>query len=101
MPDPKTPPRLMTVARAAAALDCHPETVRRAIRSGRLACYRMRGCTRISPEHLQAYLDASFHPAKSADDEPVATLGARSGVRDVAGQFRLERRMRAALSKSG
>jgi hypothetical protein len=49
MLDPTTPPRLMTVARAAAELDCHPD------------------------------LDASFSPAKSAADEPSAAPGARGG----------------------
>jgi excisionase family DNA binding protein len=56
-------PRLMTVAGAAAALTRHPETVRRAIRAGRLGCYRIGGCTRISPEQLEAYLTASELPA--------------------------------------
>jgi excisionase family DNA binding protein len=96
-------PRLMTVARVAAQLDCHPETIRRAIREGRLACYRMRGCTRISPEHLQAYLDA--FECRALDQIPqhlnsVAGGGKSSGgMAASAAASRLERRMRLALAK--
>ena len=47
-------PRLMTITEAADSVDVHPETLRRAIRQ--LACYRLGGCTRISPEQLNEYL---------------------------------------------
>jgi hypothetical protein len=58
----------------------------------------MRGVTRISLEHLQAYLDASLTPA-NLDDEPEGATGVISEAVDVARRFRLGRRMRPALSK--
>lgn len=41
----------------------HPETIRCAIRSKRLACYRLNGSVRISPEQLAAYLADNFYRA--------------------------------------
>jgi excisionase family DNA binding protein len=50
-------PLLLTVARAAEQLAVNPETIRRAIRNGRLVPHKFGGCIRISWEQLQAFLD--------------------------------------------
>ncbi len=96
-------PRLMTVAAAAAELDCHPETLRRAIRAGRLSCYRMGGCTRIAPEHLTAYLEDHLCPARDPMDQSSNGAGASGtpsgGKMDIAEGLRLERRMTRALDR--
>jgi excisionase family DNA binding protein len=96
-------PTLMTAARAAEILGCHPETIRRAIRSERLSCYRFGGCTRISPEHLQSYLDAALCPARDQTDlssSPTEANSQSSGGReDRVAAFRLEQRMNAALDR--
>lgn len=95
--------RLLTVADAAVRVCCHPETIRRAIRRGDLACYRMRGCTRIDPDHLQAYLDTSLCPA-SGTTIPTSSSGGAGGQSSggratAAAELRLEQRMNAALDK--
>jgi excisionase family DNA binding protein len=84
--------KLLTVEKAAAALDCHSETIRRAIRSGRLGCYRFGGLIRISPEQLRQFLDASFCPAKSPPDPTTSQ-------RDVVNDFRRHRSIRKALGQ--
>ncbi|GEN63188.1 hypothetical protein AOE01nite_14120 [Acetobacter oeni] len=76
MSDAITP--LLTVSRAASILGCHVETVRRAIRSGRLAAFRMRGCTRISQADLKAYLDTYHCPAHEMTN-PIWNSGGASG----------------------
>jgi excisionase family DNA binding protein len=100
---PEFRPALMTVNGAAEQIGCHPETIRRAIRTGRLACYRMRGCTRIAPEHLQAYLDASLCPARDQQDHDsnsTAANGTSRGGREMSvSDFRQARRIRAALDR--
>lgn len=53
---------LMTIAEAAALLKVHPETIRRAVRNGKLEAYRRPGMTRISVPALQAYLDRCKSP---------------------------------------
>ena len=101
MPEPL--PRLFTVDSAAAQLDCHPETLRRAIRRGDLACYRIGGCTRIAPEHLTAYLEASLCPARAPQDPSLSGTAASGpsagGTQDAVDTFRQARRTRAALDK--
>lgn len=96
-----TEPILMTVSRAAASLGCHPETLRRAIRRGTLACYRFGGCTRISPEHLQAYLENALCPARDPKAQSLRYTGddgpSFGGKTDRVGDFRLGQRMNAAL----
>jgi excisionase family DNA binding protein len=88
-------PRMMSIAKVAAQIDCHPETLRRAIRAGKLACYKLGRCTRITQEQLQAYLDAALCPAVDQTDP-----AADEGVRSFLDEFRWQRRMEAALDKS-
>lgn len=97
-------PRLLTAAAAATQLGCHPETIRRAIRAGALACYRLGGCTRIAPEQLAAYLERHRCPARDPQDpssNSAAASGASSGGTEasVAG-FRQGRRTRRALDRA-
>jgi excisionase family DNA binding protein len=91
----ETPP-MMTVAQAAQRLGCNPETLRRAIRQGRLACYRFGGCTRLSEEHLRAYLDSALRPAR--DPKPTGA-DESGGMAVVLDEFRLKRRIDAALDR--
>ena len=49
-------PKLFTVEVIADQLGMHPETIRRAIRSGRMGCYRLGGCVRISAVFLAVRL---------------------------------------------
>ena len=62
-------PRLMTVAAAAAELDCHPETIRRAIRAGKIAHYRLMGMIRVSPEQIAAFVESCLQPARDTEDK--------------------------------
>ncbi len=98
-----TEPLFLTVDEAAAHLAVHPETIRRAIRRGELACYRRRGCTRIAPEHLQAYMDAAFCPARgsaSSTSNGAATAGpSSSGKAVTVADFRLRQRLKAAADR--
>jgi excisionase family DNA binding protein len=64
--------RLLTITKAAEQFDCHPETLRRAIRAGKLACYRFGGAVRLSPEHLQAWMDAALCPARDPQDQSLS-----------------------------
>jgi excisionase family DNA binding protein len=97
-------PRIYTTATAAAALGYHVETVRRAIREGRLACYRPGRAARISEEHLQAWLKASECPARDPQDQSsngTEADGASSGgTMDLGAELRQERRMNQALEGS-
>ena len=97
------PPPLLTVAAAAARLDCSPETVRRAIRAGRLACYRIGGCTRIAPEHVAAFLETRLCPARDPQDpgsNSAAAPGASSGGTAASGAaFQQGRRTGRALDR--
>ncbi len=94
-------PRLMTIIRAAQSLGCHPETLRRAVRSGTLSCYRFGGCTRISPDQLQAYLESALclaHDTKALNSSNAEDSGTSNGSKtEIAAALRLERRMNAAL----
>lgn len=72
-------PALLTVEAAAHQLGVHPETVRRAIRSKKLACYRFAGCIRVSPDHLTAYLETHLCPAQG-QTVPSSTGAVESGL---------------------
>lgn len=85
----------MTVADAAACLECAPETVRRAIRGGKLACYRLGGCIRISADQLGAYLEASLCPARE-QNSPAAAMDDHDQTSAV-DVFRHQQRVRRAL----
>ena len=95
---------LLTVEDVAARLGTHPETIRRAIRSKRLTCYRLNGCIRIAPDHLNSYLEASLCPAlgqpvQSSKSEPES--GASSGGMAIpVDVFQQARRTRLALDKA-
>jgi excisionase family DNA binding protein len=82
----------MTIAAVAVELGCHPETVRRAIRSGHLACYRMGGITRVSSEQLATYLDRCLRPARATEDEHSAN------TEEALRRFRFSLRVRKALN---
>ena len=84
-------PRLMTVA-AAAELDCHPETIRRAIRAGKLTHYRLMGLIRISPDQIAAFVESGLQPARDPEDKR------STGTEEALRQFRLDRRIRKALN---
>ena len=98
-----TEPLFLTVDEAAARIRVHPETIRRAIRRGELACYRRPGCTRIAPEHLQAYMDAALCPARGSTgltSNGAATAGPSSGTQSATvADFRLRQRLKAALDR--
>lgn len=75
-------PELLTVAEVAERFKLSAETVRRAIRTERLACYRVLGCTRISPADLAAYLESARCPAsdlQTPNSASTAASGASSG----------------------
>lgn len=94
-------PRLYTTASAAAALGYHVETIRRAIRAGKLACYRPGRNARIAPEHLDAWLKASECPARDPNDplsnDTEADGQSSGGMAASVAEFRLEQRMNKAL----
>ncbi len=60
-------PKLFTVEVVAGQFGVHPETIRRAIRSGRMGCYRLGGCIRVSADQLAAYLEASLCSSRKQD----------------------------------
>ena len=94
---------MLTVRKAAALLDMHPETLRRAIRAGKLACYKPGRCARITETQLQAYLDAHLCPARDQTDP--ASNGESSdgtssaGMQTSVAAFQLGRRKNAALDR--
>lgn len=67
---PSIIPRLMTVAAASAELQCNPETIRRAIRARQLACYRLGGLIRVTPEQLVAHVESTLRPAHDPQGKP-------------------------------
>jgi len=95
------PKPLLTVQQAAVWLNCHPETVRRAIRAGKLAAYRRTNCTRVSEADLVAYLNTFYQPAEpgadvaSQDETRLAALQSKKAVDD----FRLALRIKRALAR--
>ena len=94
---------MLTVRKAAVLLDVHPETLRRAIRAGKLACYKPGRCARITEAQLQAYLDAHLCPARDQTDpnsNGENSDGTSSGGMETnVAAFRLAQRMNAALDK--
>ncbi|KXV69539.1 hypothetical protein AD951_06085 [Acetobacter malorum] len=98
-----TLPVFMTVPEAAMAVRRHPETLRRAIRQGRLAAWRQRGCTLVSPEALRAYMEDFFCPAsatKSLISNAVeASTTSSGGSPESVTVYRQEQRMRRSLDK--
>lgn len=73
----------MGVAQVAAQLGLHPETIRRAIRGGSLACYKFGGRARISEEQLQAYLDRSLQRQPEAQQFAERDEAIRAFRRDI------------------
>lgn len=96
-------PRLLTVRKAASEIDVCPETVRRAIRSGKLAAYLRPGGYRVSTVDLQAYMDTYHCPASETTSRTwnyAAANGRLSGGKaDKESAFRLAQRTRNALAK--
>jgi len=94
---------LLTINRAASIVGCHTETLRRAIRAGKLAAYCRPGATRISETDLKAYLDTYHCPATEMTSRTwnyVAANGPSSGgKKENATDSRLALRMRNALDK--
>lgn len=97
---------MLTLRAAAAQLAVSERTIRREIADGRLLAIRVRGCFRIRPEDLAAYLDAQCQSAKSATagkfdcasavasalsalyrPAPPRPMHARSKIRSVAGRL--------------
>lgn len=60
------PVEVLTVERAAERVGCHVETIRRAIRSGRLQAARVGSQWRVSPEALAEWM-ASPSPSPDAE----------------------------------
>jgi excisionase family DNA binding protein len=73
--------------------DCHPETIRRAIRSGRMACYQLGGMIRISPDQLETLIQSTLRPAK--DETSVEA----KNTKEVLREFRFNRRIDKALRR--
>ncbi|MGL4966122.1 MAG: helix-turn-helix domain-containing protein [Inquilinus sp.] len=99
------PARYLTVERAAAIVEVDPETIRRAIRAGRLACYRPGGgrLIRITPEQLDAYMESTLCPVRETTppiSDPDEASSKSSGTKaDSVDGFRQARRTRSALDK--
>ncbi|GAJ30586.1 helix-turn-helix domain-containing protein [Acidomonas methanolica] len=96
-------PVFMTVPEAAMAVRRHPETLRRAIREGRLAAWRQRGCTLVSVADLMAYMEGFLCPAQKmktpTSNSGAASITSSGGKRENDVDFRLAQRMRSALDK--
>ena len=95
---------LLTVEAAAQHLGCHPETIRRAIRTRKLACYRLSGCIRIAPDHLTAYLESNLCPAQGQTaprSSNTAASGSSSGTttEERVAAFQQARRIKSAVNK--
>ncbi|MBF0860222.1 hypothetical protein HKD24_13585 [Gluconobacter sp. LMG 31484] len=76
----------------------HPETLRRAIRQGRLAAWRQRGCTLVSLEALRAYMEDFFCPASASksltSNSAVASIVSSGGPMENAIAFQRAQRMK-------
>lgn len=96
-------PRLLTVRKVASEIDVCPETIRRAIRTGRLAAYRHPSGYRVSTVDLQAYMDTYHCPASEMTSRTLSYVGANGrsygGKADKESAFRLAQRTRNALAK--
>ena len=95
---------LLTVEAAAERLGCAPETVRRAIRAGRLACYRLGGCIRIAPEHLSAFLESHLCPVRDqtapASSSTADSTTSPGGTDRHVGAYQQARRTQSALDRA-
>ncbi|WP_390614214.1 helix-turn-helix domain-containing protein [Gluconacetobacter diazotrophicus] len=91
----------MTVAAAASIAGLHIDTLRKAIREGRLEAYRRPRATRVTPEALRAYMDLYLCPAKDQIGHfwnSIEGRGASSGGRaESASEARRVLRMKRAL----
>ncbi len=88
-------PKLFTVEFVAEQFNVHPETIRRAIRSRRMGCYRLGGCIRVSTEQLAEYLGSILCSSRE-QNLPAAFVATHDQTSAVA-EFRRGRRMRRAL----
>lgn len=95
-------PRYMTVAKAASIADLHIDTVRKAIRQGKLEAYRRPRATRVTPEALKAYMDLYLCPARDQNDHSSNYIGGRGtlsgGKAESASEARRALRMRKVLN---
>lgn len=95
--------RYLTIHEVAARTGQHIETVRRAIRAGRLAAYRIPKNTRITEEAFQDYLRSYHCPAHGTTNRTSnydAGNGASSGgKKGSASGFQQVQRMRRALAR--
>lgn len=103
MKEGSTMPRLLTVNAAASILGYSPETIRRAIRGGRLEAYRRPRGTRIEPDALRTYMELYLCPAKDLtahSSNYIAVTTASSGGKAAKdGAPRQAMRMSAALDR--
>jgi excisionase family DNA binding protein len=76
-------PHLMSLAAAADRINVHPETLRRAIRAGSLACHKFGGRARISEDQFQAYLDRSLQRQPEAQEAAARDEAIRAFRRDL------------------
>ncbi|WP_394356096.1 helix-turn-helix domain-containing protein [Brytella acorum] len=91
-------PVFLRVSEAAALVRRHPETLRRAIREGRLTAWRQPGCTLVSVEALMVFMEGFLCPAREMKN-PISNPGAGNGVssggkRENDVDFRLAQRMK-------
>ena len=97
-------PALLTVEEVADRLRCNPETVYRAVRARRLACYRVQSCIRIAPDDLTAYLESTRCPAldQSAPSlsSGVASGASSGGTETHADEFRRGQAIRSSLDRA-
>lgn len=95
--------RYLTIQEVASRTGQHPETVRRAIRAGRLAAYRIPKNTRVTEEAFQDYI-RSYHCPAHATTSRISNYdagnGASSGGKKESGSdFRQVLRTRRALAR--
>ncbi|KXV51115.1 hypothetical protein AD944_02990 [Acetobacter tropicalis] len=96
-------PVFLTVPEAASLVRRHPETLRRAIRQGRLAAWRQPGCTLVSVEALMAFMEGFLCPASVTksltSNSAVGSIASSGGSAKSVTAYRQEQRMRRSLDK--
>lgn len=95
---------LLTIEQVAERIGLHPETLRRAVRAGKLGCYRLQGCIRIAPAQLDAYLQENLCPAHVPTDplsKPERACSTLLGSTETSvSAYRQARRTRLSLDKA-
>ena len=98
------PAHYLTAQKVADIIGCDTETILRAIRAGRLACYRPGGrLIRITQAQLDAYMESTLCPVRESTS-PISNSGeafskSSGGKTDSVEEFRQGRRTRSALDR--